>query len=95
MPERVLGPVLRHLEPSDATIWIETDSPCVAEVRAGGAFGRSRTFRVGAHHYALVHVTGLAPGVSHEYEVRLDPAGHARGVTWRNTSRGNNAASSR
>jgi hypothetical protein len=72
MPELILGPILRHLGPADATVWVETGSPCETEVRAGGASGRSRTFRVGAHHYALVHVTDLAPGVSHEYEVRLD-----------------------
>src|SRR5215204_1148856 len=72
VPELVLGPLLRHVGPSDATFWVETDSPCEVEVRAGRPSTRSPTFRVGAHHYALVHVTGLAPGVSHEYEVRLD-----------------------
>jgi hypothetical protein len=72
VPELVLGPLLRHVGSSDATVWVETDTPCEVEVRAGGASGRSRSFRVGAHHYALVHATGLTPGVSHEYEVRLD-----------------------
>jgi hypothetical protein len=72
VPELVLGPLLRHVGSSDATVWVETDTPCEVEVRAGGASGRSRTFRVGAHHYALVYATGLTPGVSHEYEVRLD-----------------------
>ena len=32
----------------------------------------SSTFRVGSHHYALVHVTGLEPGEACEYEVHLD-----------------------
>lgn len=32
----------------------------------------SPTFRVGSHHYALIRVTGLEPGETHEYEVRLD-----------------------
>ena len=50
MPELVLGPFLRHVGASDATVWVETDSPCVVEVRAGGVSGSSRTFRVGAHH---------------------------------------------
>jgi hypothetical protein len=72
VPELILGPLLRHVGSSDATVWVETDTPCEVEVRAGGASGRSRTFRVGTHHYALVHATGLTPGVSHEYEVRLD-----------------------
>jgi hypothetical protein len=72
VPELVLGPLLRHAGSSDATVWVETDSPCEVEVRAGGASGRSRTFRVGTHHYALVRITGLEPGATHEYEVRLD-----------------------
>jgi hypothetical protein len=72
VPELILGPLLRHVGSSDATVWVETDTPCEVEVRASGASGRSRTFRVGTHHYALVHATGLTPGVSHEYEVRLD-----------------------
>ncbi|HEX5974942.1 MAG TPA: alkaline phosphatase family protein, partial [Rubrobacteraceae bacterium] len=72
MPELVLGPLLRHVGASDATFWVETNSPCEVEVRAGRPSTRSPTFRVGSHHYALVHVTGLTPGVSHEYEVRLD-----------------------
>src|SRR5215212_1950948 len=72
VPELVLGPLLRHVGPSDATVWVETDSPCEVEVRAWKSSSRSRTFRVGTHHYALVQATGLEPGVSHEYEVRLD-----------------------
>src|SRR5215210_2617077 len=72
VPELVLGPLLRHIGASDATVWVETDAPCEVEVLVGGPSRRSRTFRVGDHHYALVHVTDLEPGSSHEYEVRLD-----------------------
>ncbi len=72
MPDLVLGPLLRHVGASDATVWVETDAPCEVEVRAGEASGRSRTFRVEEHHYALVVLTGLAPGSAHDYEVRLD-----------------------
>ncbi|HEX6710886.1 MAG TPA: alkaline phosphatase D family protein [Rubrobacter sp.] len=68
MSELVLGPLLRHAGPTDATVWVETDAACEVEVLGCS----SRTFRVGDHHYALVHVTGLAPGEAHEYEVRLD-----------------------
>ena len=39
---------------------------------AGDSTHRSPTFRVGENHYALVHVTGLEPGSSYEYGVRLD-----------------------
>ncbi len=75
MPDLVLGPLLRHAGATDATLWVETDAPCEVEVRAGGGAHRSRTFRVGGHHYALARVTGLSPGVANEYEVRLDGEG--------------------
>ena len=64
----MLGPLLRHAGPSDATIWVETGAPCEVEVLGCSA----PTFRVGSHHYALVHVTGLEPGAAREYEVHLD-----------------------
>src|SRR5918999_5307033 len=76
MPELVLGPLLRYAGPSDATVWVETDAPCEVEVLVEDSFEgsshRSRTFRVGGHHYALVHVTGLRPGTQREYGVALD-----------------------
>ena len=71
-PGLILGPLLRHVGASDATVWVETDAPCEVEVRAGEDSHRARTFRVEEHHYALVVLTGLAPGSAHSYEVRLD-----------------------
>jgi hypothetical protein len=68
LPELVLGPLLRHVGTSDATVWVETDVACEVEVLGC----RARTFRVGDHHYALVHVSGLEPGATRRYEVRLD-----------------------
>jgi hypothetical protein len=68
MPELVLGPLLRHVGPSEATVWVETDAACEVEVLDCSV----RTFRVGGHHYALVHVSGLEPGTTRRYEVRLD-----------------------
>jgi PhoD-like phosphatase len=66
--ELVLGPLLRYAGSSDATIWVETDAPYEVEVLGCS----SSTFRVGSHHYALVHVTGLELGEDCEYEVHLD-----------------------
>jgi hypothetical protein len=66
MPELILGPLLRYAGESDATIWVETDAACKVEVLGCS----SPTFRVGSHHYALVHVTGLDDAC--EYEVTLD-----------------------
>jgi hypothetical protein len=71
-PNLILGPILRHVGSSDATVWVETDAPCEVEVSVGGSPHRSPTFTVEGHYYALVTVINLEPGVSHEYEVRLD-----------------------
>src|SRR5918997_4657878 len=71
-PRLILGPLLRHVGASDATVWIETNAPCEVEVIVGGSPHRSRTFSVEGHHYALVVITDLEPGSSHEYSVRLD-----------------------
>jgi len=68
MSRLVLGPLLRYTGDTDATVWVETDCSCEVEVLGCS----SRTFRVGDHHYALVHVTGLEPGRAYEYEVTLD-----------------------
>lgn len=76
----LLGPLLRHVGRTDATIWVETDGPC--EVGILGA--AERTWTVAGHHYALVEVTGLAPASTTPYEVVLDgervwpPAGDDR-----------------
>lgn len=67
-PVLLLGPLLRHVDPVSATIWVETDRPCTVDV-----LGRTaRTFCVGGHHYALVVVEDLEPGSTTPYEVRLD-----------------------
>src|SRR3712207_974698 len=71
-PNLILGPLLRRVGTSDATIWVETDAPCEAGVTVAGSSHRSRTFGVEGHHYALVRVTDLEPGSSHEYAVALD-----------------------
>ena len=68
MASLVLGPMLRHVDSTSATVWVETSDPCEVNVLSGA----QRTFRVGDRHYALVEITGLRPGTSTDYEVRLD-----------------------
>jgi hypothetical protein len=68
MADLVLGPLLRYVSDTEATIWVETDEPC--EVAVLGAV--EPTFSVEGHHYALVRVEGLKPGTEHPYDVRLD-----------------------
>ncbi|MDG4862086.1 alkaline phosphatase D family protein [Streptomyces sp. T-3] len=68
-----LGPLLRYVDESAATVWVEADRPCTAQVRcADGAQGAARTFQVDGHHYALIAVEGLTPGTDTTYEVLLD-----------------------
>jgi hypothetical protein len=64
----VLGPLLRHVGAEDATVWVETDTPC--EVEVCGC--TDRTFEIEGHHFALVHVTGLEREKARPYEVHLD-----------------------
>ena len=70
MTSILIGPLLRHVGETTATVWVETDQAC--EVKVLGS--RERTWTVAGHHFALVVVEGLAPGTSTPYEVRLDGA---------------------
>ena len=68
MADLILGPVLRYVGETEATVWVETDAPCTVEV-----LGREEpTFTVEEHHYALVRIEGLEPAGFYEYEVSLD-----------------------
>jgi len=71
MPDLVLGPLLRYVSDTEATVWVETDSPCEVTVLGAGA----RTFTVSGHHFALVTLDDLEPGSTLPYEVRLDGVG--------------------
>ena len=64
----ILGPVLRHVGDTTASVWIQTDAP--AEVTVLGC--SARTFEVQECHYALVPVQGLAPDSVTEYTVQID-----------------------
>jgi hypothetical protein len=68
MPELVLGPMLRYVSTHEATVWVQTSDACEVEILGH----RARTFCAGSHHYALVVISGLEPGSSVAYEVRLD-----------------------
>jgi hypothetical protein len=67
-PALVLGPMLRYVSETEATIWVETDRECQVEILGHGA----PTFEVAGHHYGLVIIEGLAPGTEHQYQVALD-----------------------
>ena len=68
MTRLLIGPVLRYVGETEATIWVETDEPCQVTV-----LGVSEpTWTVFGHHYALLVIDGLAPGSSTPYSVQLD-----------------------
>ncbi|GAB2839808.1 alkaline phosphatase D family protein [Lentzea nigeriaca] len=66
MAKLVLGPLLRHVNETSATVWVETDASC--EVTIAGH--TARTFQVGKQHFALVRLENLGPRT--EYDVRLN-----------------------
>ncbi len=68
----VLGPLLRHVDETTATIWVETASAGRVTVDASGHRAEAPTFSVHGHHYALVWLEGLAPGQKYPYTVTID-----------------------
>ncbi|MGC5329550.1 alkaline phosphatase D family protein [Micromonospora sp. DT62] len=69
----LIGPLLRRVVGTTATVWVETSAPAVVTVRtADGAGGTAPTFSAYDHHYALVVVEGLTPESATTYEVLID-----------------------
>jgi hypothetical protein len=66
-PRLVLGPLLRFVDETTVTVWVEADRACLVEILGR----RAQTFEVAGHHYALVVVDGLEPGTGTEYQVTL------------------------
>ena len=70
----VLGPLLRYVDRTSATVWVETREAGTVAVHASGRSWSAPTFAVHGHHYALVEVDGLEPGSKHPYTVEVDGA---------------------
>ena len=68
LAELILGPMLRYVSETSATIWVETDERCTMQILERSV----PTFCVAGHHYALAIIEGLEPASSIEYDVRLD-----------------------
>ena len=68
----ILGPMMRYVDESSASIWFETRESARVVVAAGGRSWSARTFAVHGHHYALVEVSGLEPGTVTPYSVQID-----------------------
>ncbi|MEE6260920.1 alkaline phosphatase D family protein [Plantactinospora sonchi] len=72
-PRLLIGPVLRRVVGTRATVWVETSAPTVVRVSTpDGATGEATTFSAFDHHYAMVVVEGLRPGTTATYQVFLD-----------------------
>ncbi len=70
VPELLVGPLLRFVGESEATVWVEVDEPCEVEILGHTA----KTFTVEDHHFALVAIEGLEPGEAHPYDVTVGGA---------------------
>ncbi|WP_189079399.1 alkaline phosphatase D family protein [Mangrovihabitans endophyticus] len=71
--ELSIGPVLRRVAGTTATLWLETTAPARVRVEVeGGGGGATPTFSAYGHHYAVVIVEGLTPGAACRYQVFLD-----------------------
>ncbi|HJR37208.1 MAG TPA: alkaline phosphatase D family protein [Nocardioidaceae bacterium] len=68
----VLGPLIRYVDETSASIWVETRDSARVVVRVGERSWDARTFTVHGHHYALVEVAGLEPGTVTPYSVEVD-----------------------
>ncbi len=68
----VLGPLLRRVGETTASVWVETARAATVTVRAAGQSWSVRTFGVERCHYALVLVDGLDPGSAPTYTVEVD-----------------------
>ncbi|GAA2737508.1 alkaline phosphatase D family protein [Pedococcus aerophilus] len=67
-----LGPLLRYVGETSATVWVQTQDTATVTVRAFDRSWEAPTFVVHGHHYALVVLDGLEPGQGSEYEVDID-----------------------
>ena len=72
MTTLVLGPLLRYVDETSASIWVETADAATVTVTAGDHVAPARTFAAHGHHYALVELTGLEPGTHTPYTVDVD-----------------------
>ena len=68
----VLGPVLRYVDDSSATVWARTSTAAVVSVERAGRTWSAPTVAVHGSHYALVVLDGLLAGSDDTYTVRVD-----------------------
>ncbi|WP_323958790.1 alkaline phosphatase family protein [Arthrobacter sp. JZ12] len=68
----VLGPMLRYVDTTSASVWVETSESCTAVLHVDGREWKAPTFAVHGHHYALLEAEDLPSGAELPYTVDLD-----------------------
>ena len=68
----ILGPMLRYVDSTRATVWVETAAAGEVSVRIDESVWTARTFGAHGHHYALVVLDGLTPSTRYEYRVQVN-----------------------
>ena len=64
--------MVRYVDETSASVWVETRSTARVYIRAGGRDWGARTFAVHGHHYALVELDGLEAGTVTPYTLDID-----------------------
>ncbi|QIK76490.1 alkaline phosphatase D family protein [Nocardioides piscis] len=72
MTSLVAGPLLRYVDQTTATVWVETSESGRVSVTRDGSTWSARTFEVHGHHYALVELEDLQPASQAAYTVSID-----------------------
>lgn len=67
-----LGPLLRHVDETSATVWVQTQRAGHVELRAGDRKTSAPTFSAHGYHYAVLSIDGLKPGSHTSYSVHFD-----------------------
>jgi PhoD-like phosphatase len=68
----VLGPMLRYVDETSATVWARTSRAACVTVERAGRRWTAPTVAVHGSHYALVVLDDLEPGSDDTYAVRVD-----------------------
>src|SRR4051794_26590962 len=74
MTDLVLGPLLRYVDETSASVWVETAAPARVRVVAGEHDAEATTFAVHDHHYALVCLEDLPAATRTPYRLEIDGA---------------------
>ena len=72
MSALLIGPMLRYVDESTASVWVETRHAARVTVTRGSESWSARTFAVHGHHYALVELDHLEPASRAAYSVAID-----------------------